>query len=100
MVQQSSSSSSTPASPPLIQCYLDDLAVQNPNTAKVVGYYLEDFVQYVKDMYRQDAASDMVVDRIIKDVKSGEMDVYDLLRGYVHYLDIRKWLLKLTEELN
>lgn len=91
MVQQSSSSSSTPASPsPLIQRYLDDLAVQNPNTAKVVGYYLEDFVQYVKDTYRQDAASDMVVDLIIKDVKSGKMDVYDLLRGYVHYLDIRK----------
>jgi integrase len=91
MVEQSSSSSSTPASPsPLIQRYLDDLAVQNPNTAKVVGYYLEDFVQYVKDTYRQEAAGDTVVDLIIKDVKSGKMDVYDLLRDYVHYLDIRK----------
>jgi integrase len=88
---QHSSSSLTPASPsPLIQRYLDDLAVQNPNTAKVVGYYLEDFVQYVKDTYHQDAASDMVVDQIIKDVKSGKADVYDLLRGYVHYLDARK----------
>jgi hypothetical protein len=88
---QHSSSSSTPASPsPLIQRYLDELAVQNLNTAKVVGYYLEDFVQYVKDTYHQDAASDMVVDQIIKDVKSGKADVYDLLRGYVHYLDARK----------
>jgi integrase len=91
VVQQSSSSTSTAASataPPLIQHYLGDLAVQNPNTAKVVGYYLEDFLQYVKDAY-QDAGT-ITVDQVVKDLKSSKVDVYDLLRGYVHYLDTRK----------
>jgi integrase len=100
--QSSSLSSSSSSTSPLIQRYLGDLAVQNPNTAKVVGYYLEDFVQYVKDAYYhhypQDASSAAIgggggrgrVDQVIKDVKSGKVDVFDLLRGYVHYLDARK----------
>jgi integrase len=63
----------------LLSDYLQNMALQNANTAKVAGHFLADFKEFVDSKYK------ITLDEHVKNIKAGS-DVYETLRTYVQFL--------------
>jgi integrase len=71
---------------PLIDDYLNNLAGQNPRSAISVSYYLKDFQQFIAARLQ---IPNLTI--LIAEIKSGQHDVYTILRNYASELITSKY---------
>lgn len=68
----------------MLETYVSDLAVQNVKTATVARHFMADYADFVTGKFHTD------LDAHVHALRTGQVDVYDALRAYVHYLDQTK----------